>query len=82
MLLGFTSHGAHEFQQITKAEYQRGKIAATIGGQPGSLQPQFEQHNAIVLDGILQSTPYIDYTDASLQNGISGGAEIQMGSGG
>jgi SecD/SecF fusion protein len=82
VLLGFTSHGAHEFQQITKAEYQRGKIAATIGGQPGSLQPQFEQHNAIVLDGVLQSTPYIDYTQSSLQDGISGGAEIQMGTGG
>jgi SecD/SecF fusion protein len=82
VLLGFTKRGAHEFQQITKAEYERGKIAATIGGQPGSLQPQFEQHNAIVLDGVLQSTPYIDYTQASLQNGISGGAEIQMGSGG
>jgi SecD/SecF fusion protein len=82
VLLGFTSHGAHEFQQITKAEYQRGKIAATIGGHPGTLDPQYEQHNAIVLDGVLQSTPYIDYTQSSLQDGISGGAEIQMGSGG
>ena len=24
-LLSFTGHGAHEFQRITKAEYQRGK---------------------------------------------------------
>jgi SecD/SecF fusion protein len=82
VLLGFTKHGAHAFQQITKAEYQRGKIAATIAGQPGTLDPRFEQHNAIVLDGVLQSTPYIDYTQSSLQDGISGGAEIQMGSGG
>ncbi|HEY8030395.1 MAG TPA: hypothetical protein VIE38_12905, partial [Gaiellaceae bacterium] len=82
VLLGFTSHGAHEFQQITKAEYQRGKIAATIGGQPGTLLAQYEQHNAIVLDGVLQSTPYIDYTQSSLQDGISGGAEIDMGAGG
>jgi SecD/SecF fusion protein len=82
VLLGFTHHGAKAFQQITKAEYQRGKIAATVAGQQGSLNPQFEQHNAIVLDGVLQSTPYIDYTQSSLQNGIAGGAEIQMGSGG
>jgi SecD/SecF fusion protein len=82
VLLGFTHHGAKEFQQITKAEYERGKIAATIGGQPGTLDQRFAQHNAIVLDGVLQSTPYIDYTQSSLQNGIAGGAEIQMGTGG
>jgi SecD/SecF fusion protein len=82
VLLSFTSHGAHEFQQITKAEYQRGKIAATVAGHPNTFDQQYAQHNAIVLDGVLQSTPYIDYTNAQLQDGISGGAEIQMGSGG
>jgi len=82
VLLGFTHHGAKAFQDITKAEYQRGKLAATLAGQPGTFNQQFAQHNAIVLDGVLQSTPYIDYTQASLQNGIAGGAEIQMGSGG
>src|SRR2546421_837784 len=82
VLLGFTQHGAKAFQEITKAEYQRGKLAATLAGQPGTFNQQFAQHNAIVLDGVLQSTPYIDYTQSSLQNGIAGGAQIQMGSGG
>jgi SecD/SecF fusion protein len=82
VLLSFTGHGAHEFQRITKAEYQRGKIAATVAGHPNTFDQQYAQHNAIVLDGVLQSTPYIDYTQSSLENGISGGAEIQMGAGG
>jgi SecD/SecF fusion protein len=84
VLLAFTGHGSHEFQRITKAEYDRGHVAATIAGHGGdkSLVQQYAQHNAIVLDGVLESTPYIDYTDSSLSDGISGGAQIQMGSGG
>jgi SecD/SecF fusion protein len=86
VLLGFTHHGAKEFQKITKAEYQRGQVSATLAGVAGSKDPNIVQqhaaHNAIVLDGVLQSTPYIDYTQSSLQDGIAGGAEIQMGSGG
>ena len=31
---------------------------------------------------MLQSTPYINYTDGSLADGIAGGATIDMGSGG
>ena len=87
VLLQFTGHGAKEFQRITKAEYSRGYRAAGFAGQSGnhnaSVIQQYAQHNAIVLDGVLESTPYIDYTDTTLQDGIAGGqAEITMGSGG
>ena len=34
---------------------------------------------AIVLDTVIESDPMIDYTDSSLRNGISGGAEIRGG---
>ncbi|HLX32639.1 MAG TPA: protein translocase subunit SecF [Gaiellaceae bacterium] len=87
--LGFTGKGGREFQAITQAEFQRGYQAATLAGHgPGSANSasyvqQYAQHNAIVLDGVLQSTPYIDYTDNTLQDGIVGGsAEITMGAGG
>jgi len=82
--LQFTGHGSHEFQAITKAEYTRGQIAAGAAGHAGdkNFLNTYAQHNAIVLDNILQSTPYIDYTDASLSQGIAGNAIIQMGSGG
>ncbi len=87
VLLGFTGHGAKEFQAITKAEYQRGQRLAGLAGQAGNHSPsvvqQYAQHNAIVLDGVLESTPYIDYTDASLSDGIGGGqARITIGAGG
>jgi len=83
-LLSFTHHGAKEFQAITKAEYQRGQQAAALAGQAGNRDTatvqQYAGHSAIVLDGALETTPYIDYTDASLQDGISGGAQITTGS--
>src|SRR5438105_7382346 len=87
VLLSFKKHGAKEFQAITKAEYIRGRIAAGEAGQLGNNDPntvvQYAGHNAIVLDGVLQSTPYIDYTDPSLSLGIAGGsARISMGTGG
>jgi len=87
VLLSFKKHGAQEFQAITKAEYIRGRIAAGEAGQLGNNDPntvvQYAGHNAIVLDGVLQSTPYIDYTDPSLSLGIAGGsARISMGTGG
>ncbi len=87
VLLGFTSRGAKAFQAITKAEYQRGQRLAGLAGQAGNQSPtvvqQYAQHNAIVLDGVLESTPYIDYTDGSLSDGIGGGqARITIGSGG
>ena len=87
VLLSFKKHGAKEFQRITKLEYDRGRIAAGEAGQLGNNDPntvvQYAGHNAIVLDGVLQSTPYIDYTDPSLSLGIAGGsARITMGTGG
>jgi SecD/SecF fusion protein len=87
--LQFTGHGGKEFQRITKLEYDRGRFNA---GQAGQLSPtgpnaqnivaQYAGHNAIVLDGQLKSTPYIDYTDSSLQLGIppGNGAQISTGS--
>ena len=79
--LQFNGHGGHEFQQITKHEYDRGRQAAGVAGQLGSKDlttiNQYAGHNAIVLDGVLKSTPYIDYTDSSLADGIAGGATIQ-----
>jgi SecD/SecF fusion protein len=82
--LAFTGHGSNVFQKITKAEYERGKIAASLAGHGGdsSFVNQYAQHFAIVLDGVVESTPFIDYTDSTLSNGISGNAEIRLGSNG
>jgi preprotein translocase subunit SecD len=80
VLLQFTKHGSHEFQAITKAEYSRGRVDAGEAGQLGRTNPatvsQYAGHNAIVLDGQLKETPFIDYTQASLADGIVGNAEI------
>ena len=80
--LGFTSHGAKEFQAITKAEYERGQLVAGLHGSAGQLNQAYVQHSAIVLDGKLQATPYIDYTDSILSLGIAGGQAVinNMGS--
>jgi SecD/SecF fusion protein len=62
--LGFTGEGASKFHDITREEAQRGARAAAAAGQTGSdlnTVTQFAQHFAIVLDGQLKSTPYIDY---------------------
>lgn len=55
-------------------------------GQAGLLNPKganvqpiinrYAGHNGIVLDGHLEETPYIDYTDPVLAKGIVGNAEI------
>jgi SecD/SecF fusion protein len=86
VLLSFTGRGSRQFQKITRDEYNRGQQVAGLAGQATNHTPsvvqQYVQHNAIVLDGVLQSTPYIDYTDPSLSDGIAGGARITMGSGG
>ncbi|MDE3192043.1 MAG: protein translocase subunit SecD [Acidobacteriota bacterium] len=80
--LQFTGHGAKQFQRITAAEAHRGQIAWQIAGSPGGTAYQnYVQHFAIVLDGQLQSTPFIDFKQNP--DGISGGnAEIDMGQGG
>jgi SecD/SecF fusion protein len=82
VLLQFTGHGAKEFGKITSAEAHRGQIAWQIAGSPGgSAYQNYVQHFAIVLDGQLQSTPFIDFKQNP--DGISGpNAEIDMGQGG
>jgi SecD/SecF fusion protein len=78
--LGFTGEGASKFHDITREEAIRGANAANAAGQTGSdlsTVTQFAQHFAIVLDGELKSTPYIDYKQNP--DGIDpsgGGAEI------
>jgi SecD/SecF fusion protein len=79
--LQFTGHGSDEFKRITQAEYNRGRVNAGQAGQLNahgnqSVINQYAGHNAIVLDGQLQETPYIDYTDSTLSQGIVGNAQI------
>jgi SecD/SecF fusion protein len=62
--LSFHSHGDSVFQHITATLWARGKLRNAA------------QHFAIVLDGDIKSFPQIDYTDSSLQGGISGGGVI------
>jgi SecD/SecF fusion protein len=78
--LQFTHHGSDEFKRITEAEFNRGRVNA---GQAGQLNTHdqntvatYAGHNAIVLDGRLVETPYIDYTDNQLSQGIVGNAQI------
>jgi SecD/SecF fusion protein len=81
--LGFTGFGTKQFQLITKREWVRGsQIAGLNGAATPPASQLYAQHNAIVLDKKLVSTPFIDYTDFSLQDGISGGTAVinQMGS--
>jgi SecD/SecF fusion protein len=81
VVLAFTGRGSKEFQTITRLEYQRGQRNAGFHNSAGTLNQTYAQHNAIVLDNKLQSTPYIDYTDPKLSDGIAGGATISnMGS--
>jgi SecD/SecF fusion protein len=64
VLMSFTGKGSNKFQDVTKAEWLRGRIRGT------------PQHFAIVLDGEIRSYPQIDPNDRSLSNGISGNAQI------
>jgi SecD/SecF fusion protein len=57
----FTGRGADRFEEITRAEWLRGRLR----NEP--------QHFAIVLDREIRSWPQIDYTDSSLSGGIGGG---------
>src|SRR6185437_2369408 len=67
-------------QKITKAEADRGKLRFGAAGQQGD-PTNYAQHFAIVLDGQLESTPYIDFKQNP--NGIPGpNAEIDLGPGG
>jgi preprotein translocase subunit SecD len=85
VLLTLTGHGGKEFQAITKAEYDRGRFTAGRAGQltptgadAGSVVSKYAGHNAIVLDGELKSTPYIDYTDPNLSLGIPPGNGVEI----
>jgi SecD/SecF fusion protein len=81
--LQFTNHGSGVFQKITKAEAQRGSAKWTLAGRPGisATNNPYAQHFAIVLDGQLESTPYIDFQRNP--DGIPGpNAEIDLGAGG
>ena len=64
VLLDFTKKGSDRFQEITRAEYVRGKLR------------NVPQHFAIVLDREIRSWPQIDPTDGQLSGGISGNAQI------
>jgi SecD/SecF fusion protein len=83
VLLQFTGHGAKEFGKITAAEAHRGQVLWQLAGSP-AISPTnnpYAQHFAIVLDGQLQSTPYIDFKQNP--DGIAGpNAEIDLGAGG
>ena len=80
MTLQFTRHGSQEFRRITQAEYDRGRVDAGLAGrltaQAANVISRYAGHNAIVLDGRLEETPYIDYTDPVLSQGIVGNAQI------
>jgi SecD/SecF fusion protein len=80
VLLQFTNHGSNEFQNITKAEADRGSLRYEAAGKQGNYL-NYAQHFAIVLDGQLESTPYIDFQRNP--DGIPGpNAEIDLGQGG
>jgi SecD/SecF fusion protein len=78
--LGFTGEGADKFHDITRQEAIRGANAAALAGETSSdinTVIKYAQHFAIVLDGELQSTPYIDYKqNPDGINPSGGGAEI------
>jgi preprotein translocase subunit SecD len=63
----FTGDGGKQFQEITRDLYRTGVLKQT------------PQTFAIVLDNVMESDPMIDYTDSTLRDGISGGAEISGG---
>jgi SecD/SecF fusion protein len=75
--LGFNGKGDKAFQKMTRAEYQRGRDAFAF--QPSGTDPNCcYQHNAIVLDDELYSTPIIDFQNNQLSDGIAGGGSINQ----
>jgi len=63
--LGFKSEGNKKFHEITREEANRGQQRADAANEGGTSDIntviKYAQHLAIVLDGELKSTPYIDY---------------------
>ena len=79
VLLQFTKPGSNRFLGITRAEAQRGRQRYDLAGRRGSYL-NYVQHFAIVLDGRLESSPYIDFKRNP--GGIPGpNVEIDMGNG-
>ena len=81
VLMQFTGKGKKIFHTITQREAQRGALACQGRTDSTSIQ-SCVQHFAIVLDGQIQSAPYIDFVRNP--DGIPGdnGAQIDMGNGG
>jgi hypothetical protein len=69
VVLGLSQKGSRAFKQITRAEYDRGREIAGRHRHPGQLNLDLAQHFAIVFDGRLMATPWIDYTDTRLARG-------------
>src|SRR3954470_18705037 len=72
---GFTDQGRQAFQDVTRRIARRGQQFAPIGASSAQADA-YSQHFAIALDGVLQSTPLINYVDNP--DGIDGrtGAQI------
>ncbi len=81
LLVQFTGKGKNIFQTITRREAQRGALVCQ-GKTDSTSVLSCAQHFAIVLDGQIQSAPYIDFVRNP--DGIPGvnGAQIDMGRGG
>jgi SecD/SecF fusion protein len=81
VLMQFTGKGKKIFHTITRREAQRGALICQGRTDSTSVQ-NCVQHFAIVLDGQIQSAPYIDFVRNP--DGIPGdsGAQIDMGRGG
>jgi SecD/SecF fusion protein len=77
----FTGTGKKIFHEITRREAERGSLACS-GQRDAAAVQRCAQHFAIVLDGEIQSVPYIDFVRNP--DGIPGdnGAQIDMGQGG
>lgn len=67
VFIEFTDEGDQQFQEITRQLFRTGLLRGEA------------QTFAIVLDNVMASDPMIDYTDAGLRDGISGGAVISGG---
>ena len=81
VLIQFTDKGTKIFQTITRREAQRGALVCQ-GKTDSASVLSCAQHFAIVLDGQIQSAPYIDFVQNP--DGIPGenGAQIDTGQGG
>jgi len=81
VLMQFTGKGEKIFHTITRREAQRGALVCR-GRTDSTSVLACAQHFAIVLDGQIESAPYIDFVRNP--DGIPGdnGAQIDMGAGG